>query len=72
MPAGYLYMNVGNGKRDLPSQSYGNTMLKLQPPMNACGTLYQAACCFSALNDVHSSREKVVSSCLRHGTAQGC
>ena len=29
-------MNVGNGKRDLPTQNYGNTMLKLQPPMNPC------------------------------------
>ena len=29
-------MNVGNGKRDLLSQNYGNTMLKLQPPMNPC------------------------------------
>ena len=29
-------MNVGNGRRDLPSQNYGNTMLKLQPPMNPC------------------------------------
>ena len=29
-------MNVGNGKRDLPSQNFGNTMLKLQPPMNPC------------------------------------
>ena len=39
-PAGYLYMNVGNGRRDLPSQNYGNTMLKLQPPMNPCALPY--------------------------------
>ena len=43
-PAGYLYMTVGNGKRDLPSQNYGNTMLKLQPPMNPC-----ACCCVLCL-----------------------
>lgn len=67
-------MNVGNGKRDLPSQNYGNTMLKLQPPMTpcACGTLCQAVCCVCAVDDIHNCREKVVSSCLRHDTVQGC
>ncbi|KAK9838149.1 hypothetical protein WJX81_004300 [Elliptochloris bilobata] len=32
--SGYLYINVGNGKRDLPSANFGNTLLKLQPPMS--------------------------------------
>ena len=74
-PAGYLYMNVGNGRRDLSTQNYGNTMLKLQPPMNqcACGALCKAVCYVCAMGNPQQNEIKLgCSADPRHDSAQGC